>query len=234
MSMAFDDTTEVSDAALLGLYAKGDKQAAGVLTRRLVPVLLAHAYRVLGDRAEAEDVAQDAMLRLWKIAPEWREGEAKVTTWLYRVTANLCTDKLRKRRTVPLESAPEPLDEAASGPEQLQDKARMQALADAGVKIIAPPLFALVELDENNELVASEYAKLAKQAKLEIIAWTLERSGPLAQGGGWYYKSVTDGINNDGDAMKMLDVLAKDVGALGVFSDWPATVTYYANCMGMK
>lgn len=113
-------------------------------------------------------------------------------------------------------------------------KENMQALADAGIKIIAPPLFALVELDENNELVASEYAKLAKQAKLEIIAWTLERSGPLAQGGGWYYKSVTDGINNDGDTMKMLDVLAKDVGALGVFSDWPATVTYYANCMGMK
>jgi len=99
------------------------------------------------------------------------------------------------------------------------------------VNIIAPPLFALVELDKNNELVASNYAKLAKDADLDIIAWTLERSGPLAQGGGWYYKSVKDGINNDGDMMKMLDVLAQDVGVMGVFSDWPATVTYYANCM---
>lgn len=107
----------------------------------------------------------------------------------------------------------------------------MKELQDAGVNIIAPPLFALVDLDENNELVASNYAKLAKGADLEIIAWTLERSGPLAQGGGWYYKSVKDGINNDGDMMKMLDVLAQDVGVMGVFSDWPATVTYYANCM---
>ncbi|MFS1490106.1 glycerophosphodiester phosphodiesterase family protein [Vibrio splendidus] len=107
----------------------------------------------------------------------------------------------------------------------------MKELHDAGVNIIAPPLFALVELDKNNELVASNYAKLAKDADLEIIAWTLERSGPLAQGGGWYYKSVKDGINNDGDMMKMLDVLAQDVGVMGVFSDWPATVTYYANCM---
>ncbi|PMG48123.1 glycerophosphodiester phosphodiesterase [Vibrio lentus] len=107
----------------------------------------------------------------------------------------------------------------------------MKELHDAGVNIIAPPLFALVELGENNELVASNYAKLAKDADLEIIAWTLERSGPLAQGGGWYYQSVKDGINNDGDMMKMLDVLAQDVGVRGVFSDWPATVTYYANCM---
>ncbi|MCG9556971.1 glycerophosphodiester phosphodiesterase family protein [Vibrio kanaloae] len=107
----------------------------------------------------------------------------------------------------------------------------MKELHDAGVNIIAPPLFALVDLDKNNELVASNYAKLAKDADLDIIAWTLERSGPLAQGGGWYYKSVKDGINNDGDMMKMLDVLAQDVGVMGVFSDWPATVTYYANCM---
>ena len=107
----------------------------------------------------------------------------------------------------------------------------MKELQDAGINIIAPPLFALVDLDENNELVASNYAKLAKDADLDIIAWTLERSGPLAQGGGWYYKSVKDGINNDGDMMKMLDVLAQDVGVMGVFSDWPATVTYYANCM---
>ncbi|MEZ8555108.1 glycerophosphodiester phosphodiesterase family protein [Vibrio cyclitrophicus] len=107
----------------------------------------------------------------------------------------------------------------------------MKELRDAGVNIIAPPLFALVDLDENNELVASNYAKLAKGADLDIIAWTLERSGPLAQDGGWYYKSVKDGINNDGDMMKMLDVLAQDVGVMGVFSDWPATVTYYANCM---
>lgn len=129
--MAFDDTTELGDAALLILFANGDKQAAEALTRRLVPVVLAHAYRLLGERAEAEDVAQEAMMRLWKIAPDWRQGEAKVTTWLYRVTANLCTDRLRKRRSVALDDAPEPLDETPSAPEQIQDKARMDALQEA-------------------------------------------------------------------------------------------------------
>lgn len=107
----------------------------------------------------------------------------------------------------------------------------MKDLQKQGVNIIAPPLYALIELDDNKQIVASNYAKLAKQADLDIIAWTLERSGPLAQGGGWYYQSVTEQIKRDGDMMKVLDVLAKDVGVLGVFSDWPSTVTYYANCM---
>ncbi|WP_354623462.1 glycerophosphodiester phosphodiesterase family protein [Psychromonas sp. MME2] len=110
----------------------------------------------------------------------------------------------------------------------------MQSLAKAGVKIIAPPIYALLTLNSQGNIVPSDYAKYAKQAGLDIITWSLERSGPLAQGGGWYYQSVAEAINNDGDTMVVLDVLAKQVGVIGVFSDWPATVTYYANCMGMK
>ncbi|MCG9625165.1 glycerophosphodiester phosphodiesterase [Vibrio mediterranei] len=110
----------------------------------------------------------------------------------------------------------------------------MKDLHKQGVNIIAPPLFALVQLNDKGQIVASDYAKLAKQADLDIIAWTLERSGPLNNGGGWYYQSVKPAITKDGDMMVMLDVLAKDVGVLGVFSDWPATVTYYANCMDIE
>jgi glycerophosphoryl diester phosphodiesterase len=73
----------------------------------------------------------------------------------------------------------------------------------------------------------------AKSADLDIITWTLERSGLLASGGGWYHQSVNSAINNDGDTYSMLDVLAEDVGIIGIFSDWPATVTYYANCKGL-
>ena len=69
---------------------------------------------------------------------------------------------------------------------------------------------------------------------LDIITWTLERSGPLAGGGGYYYQSVNPAINNDGDIFTMLDVLARKVGIRASSRDWPATVTYYANCMGLK
>lgn len=110
----------------------------------------------------------------------------------------------------------------------------MRSLADAGVNIIAPPIAALLTLDSKGTIVPSNYAQYAQQAGLDIIAWSLERSGPLANGGGWYYQSISDAITSDGDMMVVLDVLAKQVGVIGVFSDWPATVTYYANCMGLK
>jgi glycerophosphoryl diester phosphodiesterase len=110
----------------------------------------------------------------------------------------------------------------------------MQELVSEGVNIIAPPMWMLLALDGNKKIVPSTYAKSARAAGLDIITWTLERSGLLKNGGGFYYRTVTEVINNDGDAYVALDVLAQDVGILGIFSDWPATVTYYANCKGLK
>lgn len=131
--MALDARNELSDDALLVLYGNGDAAAARALTARLAPRVLAHAQRMLGDAAEAEDVAQEAMLRLWRIAPEWRQGEAKVTTWLYRVTANLCTDRLRKRRSdgPALDEVAEPADEAPGVEARMQQAARAEALQAA-------------------------------------------------------------------------------------------------------
>lgn len=129
--MPLDEQRSTPDEALLVLYANGDAVAARVLTARLVPRVLAQAQRLLGNRAEAEEVAQEAMLRLWRIAPEWRQGEAKVTTWLYRVTANLCTDRLRKARGVALDEAPEPEDARPGPAEGLQERARAEALQRA-------------------------------------------------------------------------------------------------------
>lgn len=108
----------------------------------------------------------------------------------------------------------------------------MQELADMGVKFIAPPMWMLVTA-EDGKMVPSVYAKEAQAAGLNIITWTLERSGPLANGGGWYFQSVKDVTDNDADYFEILDVLAQQVGVKGVFSDWPATVTYYANCMDL-
>ncbi len=119
----------------------------------------------------------------------------------------------------------------------------MKEIAADGVKIIAPPMWMLLTVDHNGKIVPSEYAKKAKAAGLDIITWTIERSGRIVEdvlstkgteNPSFYYQSTLDAISNDGDLMVILDVLAKDVGILGIFSDWPATVTYYANCMGLE
>lgn len=128
MDMALDTLSEIPDDALLVLFANGDAAAARALNLRLTPRVFAQAMRMLGNRAEAEDVAQDAMMRLWKIAPDWRQGEAKVTTWLYRVVANLCTDRLRRRPSVGIDAIPEPADDSASVADGMQDRARLDAL----------------------------------------------------------------------------------------------------------
>lgn len=126
--MPFDALNDVSDDALLVLYANGDADASRALMLRLTPRVLGYAARILGDRAEAEDVAQEAMMRLWRIAPDWRQGEAKVSTWLYRVTANLCTDRLRKKRGAALDEIAEPEDGRPAMEAVLLDQDRAQAL----------------------------------------------------------------------------------------------------------
>lgn len=116
----------------------------------------------------------------------------------------------------------------------LPDLEKLISYKKEGIQIVAPPIFALLDA-KDDKLVPSAYAKNAKQAGLNIITWSLERSGVMATNkGGWYYQTVNQAIHREGDILQALDVLAKDVGIIGIFSDWPATVTYYANCMGIK
>ena len=129
--MALDHSIDFSDDALLQLYANGDQVAARQLTLRLAPRAYKQAYRMLGVQADAEDVAQEAMMRVWKIAPEWRSGEAKVTTWLYRVVANLCLDRLRKVQSTSLDAIDEPIDPSPSAADDMQSNARLDALQAA-------------------------------------------------------------------------------------------------------
>jgi RNA polymerase sigma-70 factor (ECF subfamily) len=133
--MALDAMNDVGDDALMVLYANGDPGAARALTFRHAPRVLALSRRLLRDMAEAEDVAQDAMLRLWKIAPEWRQGEAKVSTWLYRVTSNLCMDRLRKKKATHLDDIPEPADDKPSVENRMQSNDRAAALKKAMVQL---------------------------------------------------------------------------------------------------
>lgn len=130
--MAFDHFAGAPYEALLVAFANGDQTAARLLATRLAPRAIGQAFRLLHDRAEAEDVVQEAMLRLWRIAPDWRQGEAQVSTWLYRVVGNLCIDRLRKRkRSVGIDEIAEPADNTPSVSDRMQDNARLQALSDA-------------------------------------------------------------------------------------------------------
>lgn len=119
------------DARLLALYARGDAGAAHEMVNRFLPRAHRLALRMLGQVADAEDVAQEAMIRLFAQAPHWRAGQAQVSSWLYRVTANLCLDRLRQRGFQPLDAADAvaaPLTDAVA---RMTEKERQAALAAA-------------------------------------------------------------------------------------------------------
>jgi glycerophosphoryl diester phosphodiesterase len=106
-----------------------------------------------------------------------------------------------------------------------------------GVNIIAPPMPVLVTASANSKRITpSEYAQRARQAGFDLISWTTERSGRIVEnvlegGETFYYQTTLDALTNDGDILRTIDVLAQDVGIIGLFSDWPATTTFYANCL---
>jgi len=125
--------------------------------------------------------------------------------------------------------------EDAESASQLPDAAEFKRLRAQGVRIWAPPLFALLALDDRGAIVPSPGARDARAAGLEIVAWSLERSGTLGAGqNGWYYQTVDAALRKDSDVLHVLDVLARQAYVRAVFSDWPATTTFYANCTGLN
>ena len=118
------------DEALLTRVGEGDPAAVRALVARKLPRLLALAGRMLGDQAEAEDVAQETFVRAWKQARDWRPGAAKFDTWLHRVALNLCYDRLRRRREIATEAPPEQPYEGPAPDRGLQ-------AADVGTRVEA-------------------------------------------------------------------------------------------------
>jgi glycerophosphoryl diester phosphodiesterase len=111
---------------------------------------------------------------------------------------------------------------------------RLRGYKAAGINIWAPAMAALLDLDGEGRIVPSRAARAARAAGLELLAWTLERSGNLAApNNGFYYRTIDAAVTREGDVLRVVDVLARDVGVRGIFSDWPATVSFYAGCMGL-
>jgi RNA polymerase sigma-70 factor (ECF subfamily) len=110
---------EQSDEALMARVAAGDRMAFRVLAERHLGSVIALAAHILGNRSDAEDVAQDAMLRVWVNAPRWKPV-ARFRTWLTRIVVNLCLDRRRRPTWAPLAAAGDPADPAPDAQAHLQ------------------------------------------------------------------------------------------------------------------
>ena len=135
---------DLSDEELVKRAGRGDRLAASELIVRHTDKIMGACYRMLGDRAAAEDAAQETFLRLWRHAARWKPQGAKFETWLYRVAMNICLDRLRrKNREAPEEAAPEQID-------------------------LAPRADTLMEAEQQKQLIASAVNELPERQKLAI------------------------------------------------------------------
>ncbi|MEL6567746.1 MAG: RNA polymerase sigma factor [Pseudomonadota bacterium] len=124
------NVSEDSDLADIRAAASGNRLAQSALVTRHMPRVYALAMRMLGDAALAEDITQEAFLRAWKQLPKW-EPRAKFSTWLHRVTLNLCRDHFRKRREQTMDELPERTDPDLRPDERLDQTQRATSLMNA-------------------------------------------------------------------------------------------------------
>lgn len=190
---ALGDTT---DEALVILVADGNRAAYAELVSRHLDRTVTIAGRILGSRADAEEVAQEAFLRLWRDAGRFRPELARFSTWFYRITANLCLDSKRRPVQVPLESAGDPRDPAPD-PETRLETDRTRAAVTAAVAGLPERLRTAVSLTYDAGLSNAEAAaameigvkalesllvRARRSLRERLVAWTA--GGPMEGGNG--------------------------------------------------
>ncbi|HYD72462.1 MAG TPA: RNA polymerase sigma factor [Candidatus Binatia bacterium] len=185
------------DAELVRNIGAGDGRAAEALVRRHLPRMVGLARRMLGDASEAEDVAQDVFLRVWREAPRWKPGAAKFETWMHRVALNLCYDRLRRRRESPDPDAG--VNIADSGPMPAEQWLARQRAARVDA--------ALAELSERQRaaIVLVHYQELTNIAAAEMLDVSVEALESLLARGRRALKAaladVVDDLMGDADGV---------------------------------
>lgn len=161
------------DADFVRKAGAGDARAAEALVRRHLPRMVGLARRMLGDASEAEDVAQEVFLRVWREAPRWRPGAAKFETWMHRVALNLCYDRLRRRRETPDPDAGVNVPDRALLPAE-QWLARQRAAkvnaALGGLPERQRAAIVLVHYQELTNIAAAEMLEVSVEALESLLA----------------------------------------------------------------
>jgi len=180
------------DAELIARVGRQDAAAVRELVERKLPRLLALATRMLGDRMEAEDVAQEAFVRIWQQAPRWRTGEAKFDTWLHRVALNLCYDRLRGGREDAMAEPPEDADPRPGPADHLAGRDRDEGVRTA-LAALAPRqreaviltyyqelsnIEAAAAMDISVDALESLLARARRSLREQLAAVDTGRAGP--------------------------------------------------------
>ena len=147
------------EAALMRRAGDGDASACRYLVDRHLRSIVSFAYRFLGDFAEAEDIAQETFLRLWRHARQW-ENRARLSTWLHRVANNLCIDYLRRRRPEGVENIDHHPDPAENQLDAVQ--------RDATSQIVVAAIVALPER-QRLAVILTHYQDLTNIESAEIM-----------------------------------------------------------------
>ena len=157
---------------LLAAFANGDRGAARQLTEQLMPKIHAHAYYRLGNVADAEDVTQEAFLKLWKVAANWKQDKAQVSTWLYRVVSNLCKDRYRRAALEGVVGVGDLTNESQSSTSKIEAGLRQKALYTAMSVLPESQRLAvqLRHLDELSNPQIAEIMELSVEAVESLIA----------------------------------------------------------------
>lgn len=147
------------DESLMRQVAAGDEAAFRQLAERHLGRIVRLAEKTLGQSAEADDVAQEALIRIWNNAANWRSDRSRLTTWIYTIVYRLCLDRLRKGRTSPLDEAMDVADPAADALDRMTDEEELHRLR-AAVRSLEPRQRAALTLFYYEDYPGAEAAKV--------------------------------------------------------------------------
>lgn len=174
LSAASTGLNKASDDELVALVAQGDENACRILVDRHLPRMIALARRMMGNQADAEEVAQEVFLRVWTHADRWEPGRAQFTTWLHRVATNLCLDRLRRHTTDDIDSIPEPMSDEP-GPDVVLEQQQLSERVEKALQALPSRQRAAVTLTHFQGMTNIEAAEML-EISVEAVESLLGRA----------------------------------------------------------